>query len=58
MQGTPGSSTLGYFKWAFIVTAVGLLLGLVLGWQTTGTWSGTAAACTRFRAAFSWLGCI
>ena len=42
MQSAPETSTLGYFKWAFIVTAVGLLLGLVLGWQTTGTLSGTA----------------
>jgi hypothetical protein len=42
MQSAPETSTLGYFKWAFIVTAVGLLLGLVLGWQTTGTIGGTA----------------
>ena len=42
MQSAPDTSTLGYFKWAFIVTGVGLLLGLLLGWQTTGTWSGTA----------------
>ncbi|MCF3973267.1 DUF475 domain-containing protein [Paracoccus salsus] len=33
-------STLRYFRWAFIVTALGLALGAVLGWQTTGTWSG------------------
>jgi uncharacterized protein len=33
---------LGYFKWAFIVTAVGLALGALLGWQTTGTLGGTA----------------
>jgi hypothetical protein len=42
MQGIAGRSTLGYFRWAFIVTGLGLLLGLVLGWQTTGTLSGTA----------------
>ncbi|MCJ8509280.1 DUF475 domain-containing protein [Rhizobium lemnae] len=35
------SSTLGYFRWAFIVTFVGLVLGGVLGWQSTGTVSGT-----------------
>ena len=33
-------STLGYFTWAFIVTALGLILGAWLGWQTTGTLSG------------------
>ncbi|WP_137135015.1 DUF475 domain-containing protein [Rhizobium sp. FKY42] len=37
----PTSSTLGYFRWAFIVTFVGLVLGGVLGWQSTGTVSGT-----------------
>ena len=42
MQGTADRSTLGYFRWAFIVTGLGLLMGLVLGWQTTGTLSGTA----------------
>jgi hypothetical protein len=35
-------STLGYFRWAFIVTAVGLALGALLGWQSTGTISGMA----------------
>ncbi len=34
-------STLRYFRWAFIVTAIGLALGALLGWQTTGTVSGT-----------------
>ncbi|SIQ74092.1 hypothetical protein SAMN05421641_11327 [Paracoccus thiocyanatus] len=33
--------TLHYFKWSFIVTALGLALGAALGWQTTGTISGT-----------------
>jgi len=33
-------STLSCFTWAFIVTAVGLALGAVLGWQTTGSFSG------------------
>lgn len=36
------SSSLGYFKWAFIVTALGLVLGAVLGWNSTGTISGMA----------------
>ncbi|PZR01089.1 MAG: hypothetical protein DI533_08470 [Cereibacter sphaeroides] len=40
-QGTSSSSTLGYFRWAFIVTAVGLALGAWLGWETTGTIPGT-----------------
>ena len=31
----------GYFKWAFAVTAIGLALGAVIGWQATGTASGT-----------------
>ena len=33
---------LGYFRWAFIVTAIGLVLGGVLGWQSTGTIAGMA----------------
>ncbi|QDC09153.1 DUF475 domain-containing protein [Oceanicola sp. D3] len=32
---------LSYFKWAFIVTALGILLGAWLGWVTTGTLAGT-----------------
>lgn len=39
MSSTP---VLHYFRWAFIVTAVGLLLGGVLGWVNTGTVGGTA----------------
>lgn len=39
---TQQKSTLSYFKWAFIVTVVGLLLGGYLGWEMTGTVSGTA----------------
>lgn len=35
-------TTLSYFKWAFIVTVVGLILGGYLGWEMTGTVSGTA----------------
>lgn len=31
---------LSYFRWAFIVTAFGLFLGLFLGWQMTGTLGG------------------
>lgn len=37
---SPAKSTLGYFRWAFIVTGAGLLLGGVLGYETTGTLSG------------------
>ncbi len=33
-------SMMHYFKWAFIVTALGLALGALLGWQTTGTFGG------------------
>jgi hypothetical protein len=36
-------STMTYFKWAFIVTALGLVLGAVLGWQSTGTIGGMAS---------------
>lgn len=36
------ASTLGYFRWAFVVTVAGLALGAALGWQSTGTLSGTA----------------
>ncbi len=39
----PARSTLGYFRWAFIVTVLGLALGALLGWQTTGTVAGTAS---------------
>ncbi|WCR11148.1 DUF475 domain-containing protein [Paracoccus stylophorae] len=39
--GTGTAPILGYFRWAFIVTAVGLALGAALGWQTTGTVGGT-----------------
>ncbi|NDV00340.1 DUF475 domain-containing protein [Pseudoroseicyclus tamaricis] len=31
-SGTPGRSTYSYFKWAFLVTGLGLVLGLVTGW--------------------------
>ncbi|HRO16243.1 MAG TPA: DUF475 domain-containing protein [Paracoccus sp. (in: a-proteobacteria)] len=31
---------LQYFRWAFIVTALGLVLGAALGWQMTGTLGG------------------
>lgn len=31
---------LGYFRWAFIVTALGLALGAVVGWQVTNTLPG------------------
>ncbi|MFA7413571.1 MAG: DUF475 domain-containing protein [Rhizobium sp.] len=34
--------TVSYFKWAFIVTVVGLALGAGLGWQSTGTLGGMA----------------
>lgn len=39
----PARPVLGYFKWAFIVTFLGLALGAVLGWQTTGTIGGMAS---------------
>ncbi|CAN7450322.1 DUF475 domain-containing protein [Rhizobium sp. LjRoot30] len=35
-------TTLSYFKWAFIVTITGLILGGWLGWTTTGTLGGMA----------------
>ncbi|SSC70830.1 unnamed protein product [Ciceribacter sp. T2.26MG-112.2] len=41
-QPVSGNNTLGYFKWAFIVTVAGLVLGAWLGWQTTGTIGGMA----------------
>lgn len=37
----PASSTLSYFKWAFIVTVIGLALGAGVGWAYTGTIPGT-----------------
>jgi hypothetical protein len=44
MQHASGKSTLGYFKWAFVVTVAGLLLGGLLGWNMTGTVGGMATA--------------
>ncbi len=41
-QSVTHKSSLSYFRWAFIVTALGLVLGAVLGWQTTGTIGGMA----------------
>ncbi|MFV0244053.1 MAG: DUF475 domain-containing protein [Qingshengfaniella sp.] len=38
-----GLATLRYFKWAFIITIAGLLLGGVLGWRMTGTIGGTVS---------------
>ncbi|WP_134725805.1 DUF475 domain-containing protein [Paracoccus luteus] len=40
-SGAPHRSMMQYFKWAFIVTALGLILGAVLGWRSTGTLGGT-----------------
>ena len=37
----PAQPVLSYFRWAFIVTALGLVLGAWLGWESTGTLSGT-----------------
>ncbi len=37
-------SVLGYFGWAFAATAGGLVLGGLLGWNTTGTFGGLATA--------------
>ncbi|WBU63026.1 DUF475 domain-containing protein [Paracoccus aerodenitrificans] len=36
----PARGMFQYFKWAFIVTIAGLILGAVLGWQMTGTVGG------------------
>ncbi|WP_045390304.1 DUF475 domain-containing protein [Falsirhodobacter sp. alg1] len=44
MTPAPASkSTLSYLTWAFVVTVVGLGLGIWLGWETTGTFEGTAS---------------
>jgi uncharacterized protein len=37
-------SVCGYFKWAFIVTAAGLVAGAFLGWHMSGTMGGIATA--------------
>ena len=43
MNATPApKGMLDYFKWAFIVTVVGLVLGGWLGWQSSGTIGGMA----------------
>ena len=40
---TTSTTTWGYFKWAIIVTVVGLALGAWLGWQSSGTLGGMAS---------------
>ena len=40
----PAKSTLSYFRWAFIVTFLGLLLGLALGWEAERTVGGALTA--------------
>lgn len=43
MNATPAQKgMLDYFKWAFVATAVGLVLGGWLGWQSSGTIGGMA----------------
>ncbi|MCX2720848.1 DUF475 domain-containing protein [Roseibium salinum] len=37
----PGGTVLHHFRWSFIITALGLLLGAVVGWNATGTIRGT-----------------
>lgn len=37
----PSRSLFSYLKWAFVVTALGILLSALLGWVTTGTIPGT-----------------
>ena len=39
-DGAAAQPLLRYFTWAFIVTAIGLMLGAYLGWQMTGTFGG------------------
>ncbi|MDO9418180.1 DUF475 domain-containing protein [Pararhizobium sp.] len=41
---TTSKTTLSYFLWAFIVTALGLVLGAWLGWRATGTMGGLLSA--------------
>jgi hypothetical protein len=37
----PAKPLLAYLTWAIVATVVGLALAALLGWQTTGTLSGT-----------------
>ncbi|RCW88248.1 hypothetical protein DFP89_102178 [Paracoccus lutimaris] len=39
-SGGASNSMMHYFKWAFIVTIIGLAMGAALGWQSTGTVGG------------------
>ena len=41
VSASKGSSACRYFRWAFLVTALGLCLGAFVGWQATGTLRGT-----------------
>ncbi|MBA5723983.1 DUF475 domain-containing protein [Candidatus Liberibacter sp.] len=38
----PYKNSLSHFRWAFATTAVGILLSILIGWQTTGTLYGTS----------------
>lgn len=42
MKQTASPSTLSYFRWSFGFTFFGLVLGGLLGWQTTGSLGGMA----------------
>lgn len=41
MESSSEKSLMSYLKWALIATVIGLALGAMLGWQTTGTVGGT-----------------
>jgi hypothetical protein len=42
ISNTASKPTLSYFRWAFIITALGIVLGAFLGYQSTGTLLGAA----------------
>lgn len=44
MTQTTAKPTYIYYRWAFAVTAAGLVAGTALGWQATGTLQGAALA--------------
>ena len=46
MSGSAPSGQLHYFRWAFIVTVIGLILGGIVGWLMTGTIAGTISIFT------------
>jgi hypothetical protein len=47
-----GCAVLHHFRWAFIVTALGLISGAVVSWNVIGAMHGTHLSVAAFGGAF------